>query len=131
MGGIYDQQIDGLLKAERSFRHYPSLAELLGWSKQIEYKPGWQISVEHLGWVGYGLRVVFYAMSSVTGIEDMQYGRLWHMPISVTKSQFFMTALKAILTAEEHEAREFFKVNGIAVFGPHVDVDKLAEAMGR
>jgi hypothetical protein len=35
------------------------------------------------------------------------------------------TALKAVLTAEEHEAREQFFYRGGAVFGPHINVDRL------
>jgi hypothetical protein len=37
------------------------------------------------------------------------------------------TALKAVLTAEEHEARERFLFRGRAIFGPNIDVDGLRE----
>lgn len=47
------------------------------------------------------------------------------MTIHNTKTEIVMTALKAVLAAEEHEARERFKYRGEAIFSPHVDVDDL------
>jgi hypothetical protein len=44
----------------------------------------------------------------------------------MTKSEIVSTALKAVLTAEEHEAREQFQYKSKTIFGPHFDVDKLA-----
>lgn len=43
----------------------------------------------------------------------------------MTRSEVVQTALKAVLAAVEHEAREFFTYNGRAIFGPHYDVDAL------
>ncbi len=53
-------------------------------------------------------------------------GRKWVISPHATKSEIVQTALKAVLTAEEHEAREHFKYRGRAIFGPHYDVDFLA-----
>jgi hypothetical protein len=37
------------------------------------------------------------------------------------------TAFKCVLTSIEHEAREQFTYSGARVFGPHFDVDALAQ----
>ncbi len=54
-------------------------------------------------------------------------GRKWRLSQHMKKSEIVQTALKAVLTAEEHEAREQFLYKGKAVFGPHIDVDALWE----
>jgi hypothetical protein len=49
----------------------------------------------------------------------------------MTRSEVVQTALKAVLSAEEHEARERFLYKGKAVFGPHFDVDVLHSIYGK
>ena len=55
-------------------------------------------------------------------------GRKWRLSPWMTRSEVIRTALAAVLTAEEHEARERFQYLGRAVFGPHIDVDALWHA---
>lgn len=52
-------------------------------------------------------------------------GRKWQLSTHMTRSEIVQTALKAVLTAVEHEAREKFLYRGRAIFGPHLNVDKL------
>jgi hypothetical protein len=61
------------------------------------------------------------------GREDQQYGRKWILSKHMTRSELVQTALKAVLTAVEHEAREQFSYRGQAIFGPHHDVEALVE----
>lgn len=61
------------------------------------------------------------------GEMNTQYGRKWIISPHMTKSEVVQTALKAILTAEEHEAREQFRYQGKPVFSPHFDVDRLKD----
>ena len=62
-------------------------------------------------------------------IDDgkIQKGRKWLLSSHMTKSEVVSTALKAAITAEEHEARENFRYKSRRIFGPHFDVDVLAE----
>jgi hypothetical protein len=53
-------------------------------------------------------------------------GRKWFLSEHMTRSEIVGTAFKAVLTAMEHETREQFTYRGQAVFGPHIDVDRLA-----
>ena len=61
---------------------------------------------------------------------EEQFTRKWYVSSEATKSEVIQTALKLILTAVEHEAREAFKYRGRAVFGPHINVDVLHEVCG-
>jgi len=49
----------------------------------------------------------------------------WYLSRHATESEVVLTALKGVLTALEHEAREQFTYRGVALFGPHVDVRAL------
>lgn len=60
-----------------------------------------------------------------------QVGRKWKLSRHMTKSEIVQTALKAVLVAEEHEAREKFLYRERPIFGPHFDVDALWEISGR
>lgn len=53
--------------------------------------------------------------------------RKWRLSLHMTRSEIVQTALKAVLTAVEHEARERFLYKGQPIFGPHHDVDALVE----
>jgi hypothetical protein len=52
-------------------------------------------------------------------------GRKWQLSLHMTTSEIVRTALKAVLTASEHEVRETFTYRGEAIFGPHFDVEQL------
>lgn len=73
------------------------------------------------------LQVCFVGACADSGEPANQQGRKWLLSPHMTKSELVATAFKAVLTAEEHEAREAFKYRGQAVFGPHFDVDHLAD----
>lgn len=69
------------------------------------------------------LRVRF--RDPITG--NTQKGRKWVISYHMTKSEVVLTAFKAVITAEEHEARELFRYRGSKIFNPHIDVDKMVE----
>jgi hypothetical protein len=50
-------------------------------------------------------------------------GRKWRLSQHMTDMEFILTALKAVLTGLEHEARETFLVDGVAVGDSHLDLD--------
>lgn len=100
--------------------------EILAVIKQIQYKD-WVFTIGQDQDRLY-LQVGFQAPdnSGHSSIRQLQTGRKWLLSPHMTKSELVATALKAVLTAEEHEARELFRYRGQAVFGPHFDVDVLA-----
>lgn len=52
---------------------------------------------------------------------DVQHGRKWYLSPHATEGEVIQTALLAVLTATEHEVREAFTVNGVAIYAPHFD----------
>ena len=73
------------------------------------------------------LQVRQWGKCNVTDDPYEVVGRKWRLSSYMTRSEIVQTALKAVLTAEEHEVRERFKYRGVSIFGPHYDVDKLWE----
>lgn len=74
------------------------------------------------------IHLEFDAPDADTGLMQTQKSRKWWVSRHATKSEVVQTALKAVLTALEHEARENFRYRGQAIFAPHFDVDDLAES---
>jgi len=59
------------------------------------------------------------------GNLKVHHGRKWYVSTYATESEVVQTALKAVLTVVEHEARETFTYMGRAIFGPHLNVRSL------
>lgn len=91
---------------------------------QISYKDWAFVVVEYMSCIY--LQVQFNAPDNndPTNLER-QHGRKWLISPHMTRSEIVQTALKAVLTAEEHEAREKFTYKGCTPFAPHFDVDLL------
>ncbi len=85
----------------------------------IKYKD-WTIEakMEAAGWF---LQIAF----PDEGMGIVWKSRKWRLSENMTRSEIAQTALKAVLTAEEHEARERFLYKGRAIFGPHHNIDAL------
>lgn len=64
-------------------------------------------------------------LCTTTGQLCEHGGRKWLLSEHMTESEVVLTALKAALTAEEHEARENFRYNGKQVFNPHPSIKAL------
>lgn len=71
------------------------------------------------------LQVAAQGKCNVTGEPWQWSGRKWFISRYMTKSEIVQTTFKAVLTAIEHESREQFKYDGVSIFDPHYDVDKL------
>jgi len=80
---------------------------------------------------GFFLQATFDAIGNGDSIVSEQHGRKWYISAHATESEVVQTALKAVLTALEHEARESFTYKGVALFGPHIDVKALLQCAER
>lgn len=89
----------------------------------------WRLDVRCEGYESRSyLQVVdLTAFCNVTDEPAPWSGRKWFLSPHMTASEIVQTALKAVLTAMEHEIRENFKYRGVTVFDPHLDVDALVE----
>lgn len=92
------------------------------------FKIGVDYVVQGVGMPGTDRKSLWLQPVFVDSIsEEPQSGRKWRLSEHMTKSEVVLTAWKAVLTAEEHEARERFRYRGARIFGPHIDVDVLAD----
>lgn len=82
---------------------------------KVQYRWDWNWSINPLGDV-VAIHIFFLADG------EYQRCRRWIIENDASESDIYRTAFAAILAAEEHEARERFKVNGVPVFGPHGEV---------
>ena len=96
---------------------------------EIDYR-GWQFRLDKDAIGLWFLQVVFVAGHSQTGAVIHCHGRKWRISMHMTRSEIVQTALKAVLMAEEHEAREHFLWRDRAIFAPHLDVEALWNLTG-
>lgn len=73
------------------------------------------------------IRVTFDGIDADTGERIKLNGRWWYVSPHAVPSEIVQTGFLAVKTAEEHEMRERFSYRGVAVFGPHFDLDALAD----
>lgn len=86
---------------------------------RIRYRRDWEFIV-HPYENSFALQIIF---TDEKGIA--QASRRWSLPWHACESEVLHTALLAVLTAEEHEARERFLFDGRAVFGPNHSIEAL------
>jgi hypothetical protein len=93
----------------------------------VAYKPGFRLEVFENHAASIYLQVKFTSAdpTATTVGEQVQHGRKWLLSPHMTDGEVVQTCLAAILAAEEHEAREYFKYKGRAIFGPHFNLEKL------
>lgn len=63
----------------------------------------------------------------ITGEIERQFTRQWLLSPAMVKSEIIQTAFKCVITSAEHRVREHFTYKGARIFGPHFDVDALAD----
>ncbi len=84
--------------------------------ERITYKDGWSIEVTD----DWTLRVNFTAPDMITGEPFNFRGRRWPVRPDNTEDEIVGTAFLSIKIAEEHEVMEFFKLDGVSIFNPHI-----------
>lgn len=76
------------------------------------------------------LQVSFIAPDCDTGEMAIQACRMWKWTSDMNETDIVNTAMKAVLAAVEHEAKENFFYQGKRVFNPHVSIDALLSIAG-
>ncbi|WP_442108471.1 hypothetical protein [Pseudomonas sp. NUPR-001] len=64
---------------------------------------------------------------NITGEPLKWKGRHWLLSPHMTEGEVVQTAWLALQTALEHERRENFRYKGAMIFGPHFDINALAD----
>lgn len=73
------------------------------------------------------IQIVFNAACTKTGEPQEWHGRKWYLSEHMTNDEIVKTVYSAYKAAIEHEVMESFKVDGIILFNPHLDFEKLLE----
>jgi hypothetical protein len=87
----------------------------------------WDFLIAPMG-EGFFLQVQFLAKDNTDPFDvswSKQKGRKWYISRFATDAEVVQTALKATLSAQEHEVREQFLYKGKAIFGPHLNLERL------
>lgn len=101
------------------------MQETLGLIKHPNMKFELMFDDEYRGY----LRVTAAVIDVLKLKATTQNGRWWRLSPNMVPSELVQTAFKAVLTWQEHEAREHFTYKGQKVLGPHLDLDLVAELL--
>lgn len=101
-----------------------NLKELKCTIQEVRYK-SWTFATSKTKGGDMYVQVQFLAWDNITGEWEVQHGRKWYISNYAVKSEVVGTLLKAVLTAEEHEARESFTYKDQPIFQTHYNVDSL------
>lgn len=74
---------------------------------------------------GFHLQLCAEEMNTSTNASSLMYGRKWFFSERASKNDIVRTAFKAVVTWQEHEARELFQYQNVSVFSPHFSLDNL------
>lgn len=80
---------------------------------------------------GHYLQVHCTRPDAVTGEIAEGSGGKYYVSLFSTESEVVQKALGAVLAYHEHEVRETFHYEGVALFNPHIDVRAHMEIAGR
>ena len=120
----YRKEVERLIREETERDYPPSnapfLARCVAIVERIAYR-NWWFECGPQG-DAYRIRVAFPAVDRATGESSVRRGRHWLLTPDMSDADIVRTALLAVLTAEEHEARESFLVDGRPLFGPHFQI---------
>lgn len=94
----------------------------------IQYKEGWNFQISQNAENEFVLQLCIPVVDVLTKEHRLAFGRKWIIPFK-QEGDILRTALMAVLTMEEHEARELFKYKGAAIYGPHQEISRLLDAV--
>lgn len=104
-----------------------TLAEIERVISCCRFEP-WVISVKLDGARPYLQVSDPHGVCNVTGERKPWSGRKWLLSYHMTDTELVKTALKAVLSAVEHEALEKFTFLGVTIFDPHLSLKALVAA---
>jgi hypothetical protein len=102
---------------------------LNGTLRDVSYRPNYHIDSDYDGG-RWWIEIVHERHDAVTGQWGQGRGGKRWLEKTASRSDIIRCVFGAFAAYEEHEVREFFRYNGQQVFGPHMDLDKVADALG-
>lgn len=89
--------------------------------KKITYKEGWKFFVYEGAFEGPHMRIEVTLPDSVNLGQDVPLKIETVISPCKTVEDFHLWLVKRLIRIESHETREWFKINGVPVFYPHMD----------
>lgn len=96
---------------------------------RITYKPNWMIYLHEQSPTVWLLWCILETRDSVRGDLTSLESRTWYVDDTFTEDDLIETAFLAIQEMENHEMREFFKVDGYPVYNPHIPIYARIQAI--
>jgi hypothetical protein len=106
-----------------------TLDEMVGVVDKCHY-PNYTLSVKQDTRGSVYLQATYWEPDTRTGENALQFTRRWLLSPEMTASEIVQTVFKCVLTSAEHRVREWFKYRNQPIFGPHFNVDVLAQVCG-
>lgn len=93
---------------------------------RVTYRDDYFWIVGHTDGMKYPyLQLAHYRPDAVTGVPGWGKGGKAYISEHATDSEIFQTMFGLAKAYEEHEVREFFRVDGVRPFGPHISTAAL------
>lgn len=108
------------MKSHQPQHNIHSVRDIVG---RVVFKDRWFVVMAKGD--GFLLQMRYKEEDVVTGILAEQHTRKWYISRYATESEIVQTALKCVLTSQEHIGREGFFYRGVKVYGPHLNVNDL------
>lgn len=86
---------------------------------RVSYRPGWQMTVEEYGFEDPWVRIVCDVPDAYQPGAIITLGIESPLPPMVDATALHRWMVWRLARIEEHEAREFYRVDGSIVFDPH------------
>lgn len=97
--------------------------ELHALINRISYKPGYDLVL-----MGRHVQARFERPDTYTGEPGVGAGGTVAIRDDATPGDVVRTCFGLFKALEEHECREWFRVDGVQVFSPHIELDAMLDA---
>lgn len=95
---------------------------------RIRYKPNFMLCLQEHSPEVWMMWTAFETIDATDGKPISLESRIWFMTPHFSEEDIIHTAFLCFKQMEEHEMMEFFKVDGISIFNPHITIDAHKQA---
>lgn len=96
---------------------------------RITYKHGFEVRIDTDDIWNVWFEICCWRPDAITGEMGWGHGGHRYLRPEMTDSDIVRNVFAGFKAYEEHECREFFRYRGEQVFGPHMDLDDLAQKL--
>lgn len=105
----------------KKVKQFLTIREMQDEMAKITYRKGWTFYVTQGAFEGAHLEIFAWLDDSVNLGKKMLFNPQIPIPPYRDIEDFRLWLIYRLIRIESHEAREFFKVDGVPIFYPHMD----------